>query len=209
MSPAASLPVIPVISERKRLCILADVSNGMRKNTDIKRYRKKGREMERERKETKIRTQEHSSFDMAALNTEAAPALSSVAHIGNGVWIVRCSPGKSEFVEHALIQLWMFLWISVSPLWTDWTADLGHCRVAARCVPHWEGEVGLHTTSLTDQQAHTETLENFNLCLSFTQSYLWLQKTSEYREWVIWTTFMEHIFVISWMHTGIKWHEGQ
>lgn len=38
MSPAASLPVIPVISEKKRLCFLADVSNGMRKkNTGIKR----------------------------------------------------------------------------------------------------------------------------------------------------------------------------
>lgn len=60
---------------------MADVSNGVRKNTDIKRYRKKGRE----RKETKIRIQQHSSFDMAALNTEAVPALSSVAHIGNGV----------------------------------------------------------------------------------------------------------------------------
>lgn len=85
MSPTASLPVIPVISERNRLCVLADVSNAMRKNTGIKRYRKKGREMERERKETKIRIQAHSSFDMAALNTEAVPALSSVVHIGNGV----------------------------------------------------------------------------------------------------------------------------
>lgn len=46
---------------------------------------KKRREMERERKETKIRIQAHSSFDMAALNTEAVPALSSMVHIVNGV----------------------------------------------------------------------------------------------------------------------------
>lgn len=62
---------------------------------------KKRREMERERKETKIRIQAHSSFDMAALNTEAVPALSSMVNIGNGVWIMRCSPGKSAFVEAA------------------------------------------------------------------------------------------------------------
>lgn len=62
---------------------------------------KKRREMERERKETKIRIQAHSSFDMAALNTEALPALSSMVNIGNGVWIMRCSPGKSAFVEAA------------------------------------------------------------------------------------------------------------
>lgn len=86
MSPAASLPAIPVISERKRLCVLADVSNGMGKKCRLKKVQeKKGREMERERKETKIRIQAHSSFDMAALNSEDVPALSSVLHIGNGV----------------------------------------------------------------------------------------------------------------------------
>lgn len=61
--------------------------------------------MERERKETKIRIQAHRSFDTSALNAEAVPALSSVLHIGNGVRIVRGSPGKSAFVEVALLRL--------------------------------------------------------------------------------------------------------
>ncbi len=41
LSPTASLPVIPVISERMRLCILADVSNGVRKNAGRKGSREK------------------------------------------------------------------------------------------------------------------------------------------------------------------------
>ncbi|CAM4670027.1 unnamed protein product [Leuciscus chuanchicus] len=40
---------------------------------------------------------------MSALKAEAVPALSSVLHIGNGVRVVRCSPGKSVLTEQ---QIW-------------------------------------------------------------------------------------------------------
>lgn len=103
MSPAASLPVIPVISEKKWLCFLADVSNGMRKKNY--RHKKVQRKRDERWKETNIRIQAHSSFDMSALNAEAVPALSSLLHIGNGVRVVRCSPGKSVFVEAAFLRL--------------------------------------------------------------------------------------------------------
>ncbi len=88
-----------------------------------------------------------------------------------------------------LMRLWMLLWISVSPLWADWTADLGHCRVAARCVPHRVGEVGLRTTSYGSAGPHGICRKLKFLSVLHTSYHMALED-SEYKEWVIWTTFI-------------------